>query len=293
MHNQNSKKMKEFIIDNLLSRMPEERIVVENDLVLATYKGNETIKSTPEKYEHAAIIVCTAGHCSLKINLENYDVEAPSLITVMPGQIVEAVSMSDDLSAIVIALSKRFIDMVNLPGWQQNYIAMYNNPVQRLDEKQVNMMRFFFTILHHAASDEDNPFRLQVIENMIRVFYYGGISRMQPHDPASSTYKNSIVERFMTLVREHYREERLIGYYADRLCITPKYLSKVVKEHTGRSAGEWIERHVILEARAMLQSSDMTIQQISSSLNFPNQSFFGKYFKRVTGISPKQYRNKR
>jgi YesN/AraC family two-component response regulator len=211
----------------------------------------------------------------------------------MPGQIVEPMAASQNFSAIIIALSKRFIDMINLPGWQQNYLQMYNHPAQPLDERQVNAMRFFFTVLHHAASDEDNPFRLQVIENMIRVFYYGGVSRMRQHDTNTSTFKNGIVERFMNLVREHYREERLIGFYADKLCITPKYLSKVVKEHTGRSAGEWIERHVILEARAMLQSSDMTIQQISASLNFPNQSFFGKYFKRATGLSPKQYRNKR
>ena len=285
--------MKEFIIDNLLSRMPEERIVVGNDLTLATYKGGEPMNCSPEKYEHAAIIVCTAGHCNLKINLENYEVEAPSLITIMPGQIVEPMAASQNFSAIIIALSKRFIDMINLPGWQQNYLQMYNHPAQPLDESQVNAMRFFFTVLHHAASDEDNPFRLQVIENMIRVFYYGGVSRMKQHDTNTSTFKNGIVERFMNLVREHYREERLIGFYADKLCITPKYLSKVVKEHTGRSAGEWIERHVILEARAMLQSSDMTIQQISTSLNFPNQSFFGKYFKRATGLSPKQYRSKR
>ncbi len=285
--------MKEFIIDNLLSRMPEERIVVGNDLTLATYKGGEPMNCSPEKYEHAAIIVCTAGHCNLKINLENYEVEAPSLITIMPGQIVEPMAASQNFSAIIIALSKRFIDMINLPGWQQNYLQMYNHPAQPLDESQVNAMRFFFTVLHHAASDEDNPFRLQVIENMIRVFYYGGVSRMKQHDTNTSAFKNGIVERFMNLVREHYREERLIGFYADKLCITPKYLSKVVKEHTGRSAGEWIERHVILEARAMLQSSDMTIQQISTSLNFPNQSFFGKYFKRATGLSPKQYRSKR
>lgn len=285
--------MKEYLINNLLSKIPEERIVVGNDLTLATYTCNSVVNGTPEKYEHAAIIVCTAGYCSVKINLEQHDIESPSLITIMPGQIIEPVTTSSNFSAMVIALSKRFIDMINLPGWQQSYLTMYNHPTQMLDEKQVNMMRFFYTVLHNAASDEENPFRLQVIENLIRVFYYGGISRMKQHDTSTSAYKNGIVERFMNLVREHYREERLIGFYADKLCITPKYLSKIVKEHTGRSAGEWIERHVILEARAMLQSSEMTIQQISTSLNFPNQSFFGKYFKRVTGMSPKAYRNKR
>ena len=154
-------------------------------------------------------------------------------------------------------------------------------------------MKVFFSILYHAAEDSENPFRLQVIENLIRVFYYGGLSKFHNLKDMQQGQKNSIVERFIELVRQHYREERQIGFYADKLCITPKYLSKLVKENTGRSAGEWIENHVILDARAMLQSSDMTIQQIATSLNFPNQSFFGKYFKRATGLSPKQYRNQK
>ena len=146
-------------------------------------------------------------------------------------------------------------------------------------------------MLRSAASDVENPYRLQVIENLIRALFYGGISKFHKMESDSVSYKNSIVERYIELVQTHYREERIIGFYADKLCITPKYLSKLVKEYTGRSAGEWIENYVILEARAMLQSSDMTIQQIASSLNFPNQSFFGKYFKRATGLSPKQYRH--
>jgi AraC-like DNA-binding protein len=146
-------------------------------------------------------------------------------------------------------------------------------------------------MMHHLASDVENPFRIQVLENLIRVFYYGGIRHLPSQTESKPSGKNNIVDHFMELVQEHYRKERLIGFYADKLCITPKYLSKLVKETTGRSAGDWIERHVTLEARAMLQSSDMTIQQIATSLNFPNQSFFGKYFKRATGISPKQYRN--
>jgi AraC-like DNA-binding protein len=161
--------------------------------------------------------------------------------------------------------------------------------VNEISVDALRHIEIFYAILHKAASDEENPFRLQVIENLIRVFYYGGISKFRRFD-AGVPQRSGVVERFMELVQEHYREERLIGFYADKLCITPKYLSKLVKDNTGRSAGEWIENHVILEARAMLQSSDMTIQQIAASLNFPNQSFFGKYFKRATGLSPKQYR---
>jgi AraC-like DNA-binding protein len=181
--------------------------------------------------------------------------------------------------------------MLNLPGWQQQYLAMYNNPLNIVTPDMMQPIRIFYAILYRAAANTENPFRLQVIENLIRVFYYGGLGIFSERDRYNTSCNNTIVDRFMELVQEHYREERLIGFYADKLCITPKYLSKLVKENTGRSAGDWIESHVILEARAMLQSSDMTIQQISAALNFPNQSFFGKYFKRVTGMSPKQYRN--
>jgi AraC-like DNA-binding protein len=284
--------MREFLATDILNTIPHESVVIASDLALTFLDSTPTVCTNLEKIEQASIIVCLSGHSCVKVNLEQYEVEAPSLMTLMPGQIIEPQSTSANFSAIAITLSKRFIDMINLPGWQKQYMDLYNNPISPLDDKQMRMMCIFFTILHHAASNRENPYRLQVIENLIRVFYYGGIgSRLR--EESTPTYKNTIVERFLELTKEHYREERLIGFYADKLCITPKYLSKVVKEHTGRSAGEWIERHVILEARAMLQSSDMTIQQISASLNFPNQSFFGKYFKRATGLSPKQYRNKR
>jgi AraC-like DNA-binding protein len=81
-------------------------------------------------------------------------------------------------------------------------------------------------------------------------------------------------------------------FYADRMCFTPKYLSKVIKENSGKSANSWIDDYVILEAKAMLKSTNMTVQQINDELNFPSQSFFGKYFKRIVGVSPKEYKRK-
>ena len=285
--------MKRFIHSLGLENIPSDSIVIGDDLALINFNNNKPTYATHEPYKlkHAVICICTAGHCSIKVNLQQYEIESPMLVTLMPGQIVEGMNYSPNFDGINIVLSKRFIDILNLPGWQQQYMKLYNNPLNEISTEALRHLQIFYTILHKAASDEENPFRLQVIENLIRVFYYGGISKFRKFEDSSTTPKNSIVERFMELVQEHYREERLIGFYADKLCITPKYLSKLVKENTGRSAGEWIDNHVILEARAMLQSSDMTIQQIAASLNFPNQSFFGKYFKRATGLSPKQYRS--
>lgn len=287
--------MKQTLHQFGLDHLPSDSIVIDDDLALIHMREDMSFFSsnTPIKLRHAMIGICCTGRCDLRLNLQDLEVESPMLITLMPGQIVEGMSHSANFDGYAIILSKRFIDMLNLPGWQQQYMALYNNPLNKISQDKLQHVHIFYTILHKAASDEENPFRLQVIENLIRVFYYGGVSKFHQYGRDKTPYKNSIVERFMDLVQEHYREERLIGFYADKLCITPKYLSKLVKENTGRSAGEWIENHVILEARAMLQSSDMTIQQIAASLNFPNQSFFGKYFKRATGISPKQYRHQK
>ena len=101
-----------------------------------------------------------------------------------------------------------------------------------------------------------------------------------------------LVEKFLHLAQSYYKEQRGLEFYADKLCITPKHLSKIIKETTGKPANDWIDEHVALEAKALLKSTNMTISQISDELNFPSQSFFGKYFKRVTGMSPSEYKGK-
>ena len=285
--------MKHLLNLTELHKLPTDSIFIDDDLAIVPLSDMTINLTEPKKMEFASIVLCVSGACRVKVNLEEYDLDSPMLATIMPGQIIEHLSHSANFQAIAVVFSKRFIDIINLPGWQHHYMTMYNNPVVPLDERGNALFRAFVTILHQAASDKDNPFRLQLIENLIRVFYYGSAGSLNSFKSNASVYKNGIVERFMALVQENYRTERLIGFYANKLCITPKYLSKIVKENTGRSAGEWIESYVILEAQAMLQSSDMTIQQIATSLNFPNQSFFGKYFKRATGDSPKQYRGNR
>ena len=284
--------MEKIIEQMIINKLPEDNVVVGEELALFSFKHfiDELWANEPRKLQRAAIVLCTSGSCRIKINLEEHEIKAPQLVTLMPGQIFELLSDMNDLEGYVISLSKRFIDMINLPGWQHQYMKMYNNPITDINEEMLNSLRIFYAILYRAAKNDKNPFRQQIIENLISVFYYGGVSSLNSESESNLKYKNHIVANFLELVQQHYREERLIQYYAGRLCITPKYLSKLVKDHTGRAATDWIEQHVILEARAMLQSTDLSIQQIATTLNFPNQSFFGKYFKRATGVSPKQYR---
>lgn len=104
--------------------------------------------------------------------------------------------------------------------------------------------------------------------------------------------KDELYGQFTDLVRRHFRTCRDVSYYADRLCITVKYLSQVVKEQTGHPASKVIEQYVTTECKALLSSTTMSIQQIADTLNFSSQSAFGKYFKHAMGMSPREYRNK-
>ena len=108
--------------------------------------------------------------------------------------------------------------------------------------------------------------------------------------PSTMTAQQEKCEKFMSLLAENFKNQRDIGFYADKLCVTSKYLSTMLKQETGMTALDWIERHVVLYAKSCLSSTSMTIQEISDELDFPSQSVFGKYFKRVEGISPKTYR---
>lgn len=284
--------MKRFIPNISYDQIPTEAIAIGDDLFLFSFR-NEIITDSsmePRKLSHTVILICTSGHCNLKVNLKEFKLSNAQLITLLPGQIIEPLDYSEDFNGYAIVLSHRLIETLNLPSWQRQYMNTYNNPVTDIDDDNLTVAHVFYAVLYRAAEAKDNPYRLQIIENLIRVFYYGVVANFNKGEQSDIPTKSSIVERFIELVQKHYREERLINFYADKLCLTPKYLSKLVKAHTGRSATSWIESHVILEARALLQGSTKNIQQIAVELNFPNQSFFGKYFKRATGLSPKQYR---
>lgn len=103
--------------------------------------------------------------------------------------------------------------------------------------------------------------------------------------------QNRIHERFINLVQQNFKKERFLDFYAEKLEVSTKHLSRTVKEATGFSAVDWIDRLVILEAKVLLKSTNLSIQQISDELNFTSQSFFGRYFKKHTGRSPKDFRN--
>ena len=103
-------------------------------------------------------------------------------------------------------------------------------------------------------------------------------------------HKEDIFKQFLKLVETHHYKERDISFYAEKLCLTPKYLSSIIRDVSGELAGNWIDNYVIIEAKALLISSNLTIQEICYKLNFSTPSSFTRFFKRITGMSPRKFR---
>ena len=250
----------------------------------------------PIRIEALAFSMCLKGHMELSLDMEHYSIAPGDIILIRPNNILQYISHSDDLSAVFIAMNVHStLDIISLikRTLPPTYHYMKEAPLIHLNDHERQCVSEYYRLLKTKAAATDNPMRREIIVNILRAMIYDLIYISQQKIPQSNTSKgreDQLTELFIRQMENSFREHRDVAYYADKLCLTPKYLSQMVKKATGRTAGQWIDYRVILEAKILLQATDMTVQQISQELNFPNQSFFGKYFKNLTGISPQKYR---
>jgi len=255
---------------------------IGNNLILLE---KPMIKSTfqyPFKTDMITAQICLSGKTEGFINLKPYSSCASSLTIIMPDQILQHKQMSEDFTGLFIIMSKAFISNLNIQSAPPLFISVNDNPVIQLTDSELKSTVTYYNMLKEAIQRTDNPYRMETVKHLTLAFFYGTSHAIHNTSEENNKSKHKIlVDNFLALIRKHYKQERNIGFYADKLCLTPKYLSSLIKKNTDRSANDWIDRYVILEAKALLKSTNMTIQQISDELNFPSQSFFGKYFKTI------------
>ena len=204
---------------------------------------------------------------------------------------------SPDFRCAVVACSKRVVDDVfpRLTDILPILIHHRTEPVTQLSDSEADDIFSFYSFLRSKLKGPRTTFLKQKVLCMLQAALY---EMMDIHQKNSEridnqrSRKEEIMAKFILAVSEEFRTQRQVAYYARKFYITPKHLSAVVKEISGRTAGDWIENYVVMEAKVLLKTTDKTIQEITLMLNFANQSFFGKYFKHHTGLSPTAYRKK-
>ena len=268
---------------------------IGKDFVLLEKNLFSSTSEHPFKIDLTAIIICLKGTIECSINLKPIKAVSPCFIVLLPEQILEHKSVSKDYSGRMIAMSKKFTDNL-LPNAQEQlplFLSVKEKPVIELNKESLEGMISYYNMLKRIIKVKENPYRLEVARHLTLAHFYGvGFVLHNTDIQKKSTHYEKLVEKFIGLVQTHHKQERGLEFYANQMHLTYKHLAKVVKETTNKTANDWIDEHVILEAKALLKSTNMTSQQISDELNFSDQSFFGKYFKRHTGMSPREYRGK-
>lgn len=286
--------------DTRCSRMGEDYLYID---VAEDVEVVRTLEA-PVRFYGFALFLCRSGHASIEINLERYEIEANSLLVVDPSTLIRICSI-DNVRGEILFISAPFLRDINF-DLQALHQAMVINekpsPILSFLDQEVECISAFLRMMDTNArcNGSSSPLSKNIARSLVSATFYQIMLFIQNHRenekgtasagaPVMSLRRLGYVHEFGRLVQKYYRRERSVTFYASKLFISPKYLSLLVKEATGRSAVSWIDEYVIMEAKNMLRFSGRNIQQITYDLNFPNQSSFGKYFKHLTGMSPTQY----
>lgn len=237
-------------------------------------------------------LFCHGGCARGRVNTITYDISPNTFFIVLPNQISELIDISEDFEATYVIMSERFTESLNVANSfsMRNIIVM--RPLIALGAREYEALDGYFKLCRSIIPVESNPHRLEILSLVTRAFFLGLGYFLHEQSDHRKSRQEELTEEFIALVERYYRENRSLAFYAQLMGLTSKHISTVVKQTSGRSAQEWIERYVMLDAITQLASTERTIKQIAYDLNFPSQSFFGKYFARVVGISPQAYRAK-
>lgn len=231
------------------------------------------------------------GKATVRFNLLDKELTAGTLVFLTPGTIIQPLEASQDFNLTGMACSPDFMHL----AMNDAIPATFNRPMtdaqKQLSDAENNFIQQLFGLLLQAVSKE--PHSQQVIKSIIRTIIYQydfHFSMVKDNVTSEHSNERNIFERFIYLVNNHCKQEHKMAFYADKMCLTDRYLGTVVKAISGQTGKEWIDRALITSAKVLLKHSDKSIAQIAEELDFPTVSFFCKYFKRLTQITPNQFR---
>lgn len=256
--------------------------------------SRESETCVPQVIENGGLCLCLGGSCEISLNQQRYLLHEGDLCMFFPQMQVQLIGRSSDFAAYCIVSKLDAGHEMQFPASAALFLYIKDNPCISLgDEASGRMLVYCRQIealgrLHHVHEEHIARHLLLALFYEVAAVYEAG----KPMVMQAQSRQEMMFRGFIRMVGEHYGNEREIGFYANLLCVTPKYLSTVVKGVSGHSAAWWIAQTVTHHAKNLLATSRLTIQQISDELNFPNPSFFGQYFKRRTGMTPKEYRRK-
>ncbi|MBQ9666808.1 MAG: AraC family transcriptional regulator [Bacteroidaceae bacterium] len=249
---------------------------------------------------------CHEGYCTFRFNNNAYRMEAGNCLIVRRSELITEVRQSDDFRVTVIYVTPEFIE-ISTP--QSNYgmrgqLALFNNPIMRLNPEQQKVCALDFDYICRRLNLTDHNFHRDAMINAIQcmiIDFYDFHTHLYGNEKITSHYF-LLMEQFLAMLeRGDFRKNREVGYYADKLCVTPKYLSEVSKQVSGFAANYWINRYTALDIsrqlRERLRTDDQgtgirrkSIVELADLYGFSSPSYFSRFVQKNLGVSPSELR---
>lgn len=254
----------------------------------------ESMRREIGKVNGGVAIICFSGRIQVSVNENIEEMTCRDVITFFSGDMFTVNRVSDDFKGFVIIISRDYITNVDAHISVTYFLHSRSKPMLTLPEEDIAIMEVLCSRLETFTQEETaKPYFNEIMQCVIMIILYVlcELYEKQPQTKHVGNFRDEeLFTEFLHLVEASCRKERMLGFYAQHLSITPKHLSSSIKRISGHSGAEWIDYIVIQNIKRTLRTTSMTISQVADYYNFPNSSFFGKYFKKHTGLTPRRFK---
>jgi len=256
----------------------------------------ESLLNYTVQMQAGLILLCDNGSLSVNINFKDYNLKKGDVVIILEGSFLRITNASEDIKFCFVATSSDFSDFLNgavIPMTIKQWFMA--NPMISLNESLHRDCKSIYFMMKKMVRTPGLEYKEHIAAHYLSiltlmVYQYLKIEQQNNQPADSMSRKEQIFSRFIYYLKNNYTKERKVTFYADKLCLSPKYMSSVIWQVSGKYATEWIDDYVVLESKSLLRNKTMSIKEVCNRMNFPNQSFFAKFFKQHTGMTPREYR---
>ena len=268
-------------------RVELEKVVIADENALPVTLASEVFISP-----NFAISICHSGSCSADFDMQPVKFNRHDIAVLLPDHIIGYGECTADYSITLIIIDRSFYDqLINREAFR-GFLKYKNQPNYHLNEEQYQQITTILATLR-LVIEIPHPKRIESIANILDILFYA-LTDYRGEDILSKEEKNNtyLFNVFYDLLIDNYHQQHEIAWYAEKLCLTPKYFSSVIRQMTGKSAAQWINEILILHAKRLLYTRrNMNVQQIAYELGFKSNATFCRFFKEQTGLRPSEYRD--
>ncbi|MDE6872063.1 MAG: helix-turn-helix domain-containing protein [Bacteroidales bacterium] len=279
-----------------IKMLSESAFSKENPFIIRDF-GSEICADIPFRTKGGSIFLCTRGTCKVYLDIGPHYISAGCESIVLPETNISFTECSEDLHITIFYFSEDMLSQASRKFAPDFFSHISRTPVYMHKNSTEESTLTYFSLLKMTYLDRRNRYRTIIATNILRSFLLNVYDKIQKYEfggtnGMSVSRPEEIYNEFRSLVYEHGVEHHDVAFYADRLCITTRYLASITADIAKESPKQTIAAFLVQEIKILLTFSDLTLQQISDRLHFPDQSHLGRFFKQRTGITPIAYRKK-